>query len=70
VYVYDMSLNYFRMRNVSDKRCRENQNTHFYVQYIFSENRALYEMMWKCVVEPRDHRRKYNTAHAFFMPDN
>jgi hypothetical protein len=30
-----------RIINVSDKACRENQNT-FYVQYFFSENRAVY----------------------------
>jgi hypothetical protein len=37
-----------RMRNVSDKGCRENENT-FYVR--FSENLAFYEM-WKNVLEP------------------
>jgi hypothetical protein len=32
------------MRNISDKICRENQNT-FYVQSFFSfENRAVYEI--------------------------
>jgi len=36
------------MRNVSDKSCRENQNTHFvFSNYFFSENRAVYEVMWK-----------------------
>ena len=30
-----------RMRNVSDKSCRENQNT-FYAQTIFSKSRAVY----------------------------
>ena len=38
------------MRNVLDKSCRETQNT-FYVQYILSENRAVYEIMSKNVVE-------------------
>jgi hypothetical protein len=28
MYVYDISLRSLRMRNISDKRCRENQNTH------------------------------------------
>ena len=43
-----------RMRNVSDKTCRENQNTHF----IFSNspplphNCAVYEIMGKNFVEP------------------
>jgi hypothetical protein len=39
-----------RMRNVSDKSCIENQNTSF-VQQLFSENRAIYETMWKNMVE-------------------
>jgi hypothetical protein len=37
------------MRSVSDKGCRENENT-FYVH--FPENLAFYEIMWKNVVEP------------------
>ena len=41
------------MRNVADRSCRENQNTHFSFNNIFSpENRALYEKMWKNTVEP------------------
>ena len=41
------------MRNVSDKSCRQNQNT-FYVQYLFFafENRAVYEIMWEYIVQP------------------
>ena len=39
------------MRNVIDKYCKENQNT-FYVKYLFSENRAVYEIMSKNVVQP------------------
>jgi hypothetical protein len=39
------------MRNVSDKNCREDQNI-FYVQWRFSENHAVYEMMWKNMVVP------------------
>jgi len=42
-----------RMRNVSDKSCRENQNTCFVFNYFFlRENRAVYEKMWKSMVEP------------------
>ena len=37
--------NVLRMRNVSDKRCRENQNTHI-VFNIFLEGRTVYEIMW------------------------
>ena len=36
----------FRMRNVSDKSCRENQNTYFAFNNLSSENRAVYEIMW------------------------
>jgi hypothetical protein len=37
------------MRNVSDKSCRENQNTHFVFSNFFClpENRAVYEVTWK-----------------------
>ena len=38
-----------RMRNVSDKSCREKQNTHFVFSncFFFFENRAVYEIIWK-----------------------
>ena len=40
-----------RMRNVSDKSCRENQDT--YVVFIFSfENPGFYEIRWKYRVQP------------------
>jgi hypothetical protein len=39
------------MRNVSDKSCRENQNTFCVQQLFFFENRAVYEIMWKNTVE-------------------
>jgi len=37
----------------SDKSCRENQNTHFVFNnfFFFFENRAVYEIMWKNIVE-------------------
>jgi hypothetical protein len=37
------------MRNILDKACREYQNT-FYVQKLFPENRAVYNIAWKNVV--------------------
>ena len=41
-----------RMRNVSDKSCRENQNTLFVFSIFFCfENRVVYEIMWKNIVE-------------------
>jgi hypothetical protein len=39
-----------RMINISDKSCRENQNT-ILCSTAFSENRAVYEIMWKNMVE-------------------
>ena len=35
------------IRNISDKSCRETQNTHFVCNNIFFENRAVYEIMRK-----------------------
>ena len=41
------------MRNVSDKSCRENQNTLFVLNnFPPPENRAVYEIMWENIVEP------------------
>ena len=40
------------MENVSNKSCKEKQNTHFIFNNFFSENRAIYETMSKNVVEP------------------
>jgi hypothetical protein len=33
--------------NVSDKICRETQNTYFIFSNVFFENRAGYEIIWK-----------------------
>jgi len=36
VYIHDnISVNYSQMRNVSNKICRENQNTHFVFSDVF-----------------------------------
>ena len=40
-----------RMRNVSDKNFTENQNTHFVFSNVPFDNRAVYEIMWKNIVE-------------------
>ena len=41
-----------RMRNVADKCCTENQNTHFvFSNFFFSKNPAFYEIMWKNTVQ-------------------
>ena len=41
------------MRNVSDQSCREKQNTNFVVSnfFLFFENRAVYEIKWKNIIE-------------------
>ena len=36
-----------RMRNVSGKSSRENENTFFFQFFFFFENRAVYLLMWK-----------------------
>jgi hypothetical protein len=40
------------MRNISDKSCRENQNTHFMFSNFLPENRAVYEVTWKNMAQP------------------
>ena len=35
-----------RIRNVPDKSCRANKTT-FYAQKLFSENHAVYDILWK-----------------------
>jgi hypothetical protein len=42
-----------RMRNVSQKKsCRWNQDTHFMFNNFFTENHAVFDIMWKNMVEP------------------
>jgi len=41
------------MRNVADNSCGENENTHsIFSNFFLVENRAVYEIMWKNIVEP------------------
>jgi hypothetical protein len=40
------------MRKVSDKRCRESQNTYFMTNNFFFENRAVYEIRWENTADP------------------
>jgi len=39
------------MRDISDKSCGERKTTHFLFNDFF-ENRAVYEIIWKNIVEP------------------
>jgi len=50
-----------RMRNVSDKSCRENDNTHFAL-WNFLKNRVIYEIMWENILERAGHRWQYGAC--------
>jgi hypothetical protein len=39
------------MKDVSNRSCRENQNIHFTFNNFFSGNGAVFEIMWKNVVD-------------------
>ena len=42
-----------RMKNISNKICRGNQNTHFVFSNCFSfETRTVYGIMWDNILEP------------------
>ena len=59
-----------KMRNVSDKSCTENQNTHFVLSNFFPPvNRTVYEIMWKkyCTA---GQATDGNMAHAHCVLDN
>ena len=58
-----------RMWNVSDKSCRKDQNTHFTFNNFFSENSAIYEIMWKNMVErDRQHMAIWRMHFACWTP--
>ena len=56
------------MRNVSDKSCKKNQNTHFVFSNFFPENRAVYEIMWENVVEQDRPQTTWRTRTACWIP--
>jgi hypothetical protein len=61
----------FKMRNVSDKSCRENQNTKFmFSKFFFTpEIHAVYEIMWKYFAERgRPRMTKWRMRIACWMP--
>ena len=45
-----------KIRNVLEKNCRGNQNTHFIFTDVFPENRAIYKIMSKNMVETESPR--------------
>ena len=59
---------FLRLRSVSDKSCRENQNTFYVLQFFFLfcfvlENHAVCEIMWKNILQRTGHRWQYGVAH-------
>jgi hypothetical protein len=57
------------MRNVADRSCVENQNTHFVFHNIYFEHRAVYEIMWKNIVERvRPQMAKWRMRIACWIP--
>ena len=56
-----------RMMNISYRTYRENQNTS-YAKQLFKINRAVYEIMWKNIVE-LNRPQNDNTVHAHCMLD-
>jgi hypothetical protein len=54
-----------RMRSISDKSCRENQNT-YYILKKFSKNHTIYEIIWKNMMDPdRPQIKIYNGSSTF-----
>jgi hypothetical protein len=41
-----------KIRHISSRICREGQNTHSVFNNFFFENRAVFEITWKNLVEP------------------
>jgi hypothetical protein len=41
-----------RIRNISDRSCRENENTHFMFSNFFFVTRAINGIMWNNIVGP------------------
>ena len=52
-------LIFLRVRNISDKVCRGDHNTHFVFNFFFFGNRDVYEIMWKKLGTTR-HATDYN----------
>jgi hypothetical protein len=58
---------FLRMRNVSNKRCRENRNTHFMFSDSFPENRSVYEIMSTNMVEPERTQTIWDLRVAYWI---
>jgi hypothetical protein len=50
---YDITLSSYKMRDVSENSCSDIQTPQFMSNNLFFfENRAVYERMWKNIVQP------------------
>ena len=60
---------FLRVRNIPDKSCTENQNTHFVFNKLFFENRVVCEIVWKNFVEPdRPPMKIWRMGNACWIP--
>jgi hypothetical protein len=41
-----------RIKNICDRKCKQNEKSHFISRNFFSQNRAVYEIMWENTVQP------------------
>jgi hypothetical protein len=56
---------FHRMRNVLDKSCRENQNTHFtFNNFFFSKIMPFMRYFWKLWWSQGGHKWRHNMAHT------
>ena len=62
-HIYDnISLNSLRMRNVSAKACRENQNTHFIFNNVFPKVAPFMRQCRKVYLRPTGYKWLHNMA--------
>ena len=68
--IYILIIFLLRMRNVSDKSGREDQNTHFmFNNFLFSKNHTVYKKMWRITLERVKLRKKiWCTRIACWLP--
>jgi len=53
MYTHNISLNFSQNEKYFRQICKENENTYFmFNNLFFSENRAVYEIMWKIMAKP------------------
>ena len=66
---YNISLNLLRMRNVSDRSCRENQNTHFCWITFSRKSCRLWDNVYNCstVVQATDDNIVWRVRFAWWL---